>query len=77
MCNDKALGFALGSLSKIYAIRQTGGGNDEFLTFSEMILYLLAKHVEDTDHAQVFALDGDELVGRNRGKADGMFSSTS
>ena len=71
MCDNKALGFALSCFSKIYAIRQTGGGNDEFIAFSEMIVYLLSKYVEDTDYAQVFALDGDELVGWNRGKAEG------
>lgn len=70
MCDDEAFGFALGGLSKIYAIRILGCGNDDFLAFSIIIFHLLSKHIEDADHAEVFAFDADESVGGIGGKAE-------
>ena len=70
MCDDEAFGFALGGLSKIYAIRIMGCGNDEFLAFSIKVFHLLSKHIEDADPAKVFTFDADESVGRIGCKAE-------
>ena len=70
MCNNESLGFTLCALSKIYAIRIMARGNDKFTSVSEMVFHLLSQHVENANHAQIFALDGDEFIGWNRGKAE-------
>ena len=78
MCDNESFGFALGGLSKIYAIRIMARGNDEFLAFNKMFFHLLSKHVEDAYPAQVFALDGKVFVGWIRSKAErqGVFVDT-
>ena len=63
MCDDEAFGFALGGFSKIYAIRILGSGNNKFLAFSIKVFHFLSKHIKDTDHAQVIALDADKFIG--------------
>ena len=70
MCDGEAFGIALVGLYKIYAIRILSSGNEELLAVGYMVSHLLAKQVEDADHAKVFTFNADESVGGIGGKAE-------
>lgn len=63
MCDDEALGFAVGSPYKIHAIRIMGGGDFCFGGFGDDFLNHLAQSIIDADVSKVLACDADKTVG--------------